>query len=77
MTATHNTAYVKWRNGRDEDMLNAVSGPFAESNFLSLAPKFLARAGVVRAISQVGIIARTIRRLSVSLAESSIKPGRA
>ena len=55
MAATHNTAYVQdvlysgfagaktgyvnSQNGRNEDMLNAVSGPFAESNFLSLRSK--------------------------------------
>ena len=31
------TGYVKWREWRHDDRPNAVSGPFAESKFLSLS----------------------------------------
>ena len=36
MGNTYDRAYVKWRNGWDDYMRNALSGPFAESKFLSL-----------------------------------------
>jgi hypothetical protein len=36
MTNTHIGAYVIWRKRRYDDRPNAVSGPFAESKFLSL-----------------------------------------
>jgi hypothetical protein len=36
MTNTHRGAYVIWRKRRYDDRPNAVSGPFAESKFLSL-----------------------------------------
>ena len=36
MTNTHIEAYVIWRKRRYDDRPNAVSGPFAESKFLSL-----------------------------------------
>jgi hypothetical protein len=44
MIAMHNRAYVKGVNGLDEDIRNALSGPSAESNFLSL---FLLRSQTV------------------------------
>jgi len=37
MGNTYNGAYAKWRNGWDDYMRNALSGPFAESKFLSLS----------------------------------------
>lgn len=39
MTATHNGAYVKWLNRRDDGKSNAVCAPFAESKFLMILPE--------------------------------------
>ena len=36
MEAAHNGADVKRRNGRDDDVRNALSRPFTDSEFLSL-----------------------------------------
>ena len=36
MEVTQNSAYVKWQNGRDDDIQNGFSGPIAENIFLSL-----------------------------------------